>query len=182
MKRGKGWFGQRRQHSVASRKGWRNRKNPKKRRFRIFELKREYDVPHRKVTTRRFGAFKNDKDAVGKLKYSSDVYLEDTGPVGYKHLNKEAGKDFGGIAHVVTFQGERNKGVGTGLVKKGIETARKEGKKGVILEVRKDNYKARALYEKMGFKYVNLPSERGLNVHGKRAYYVLMIKRFEGKE
>jgi len=171
----KGWHRQRYRHSRAAKRGWKKRKNPKKK-FRIFEINREYNVPHRRWTIRKFYAFKN-REPVGGLKYSSDVYLEDTGPVGEKNLNEKAGKDFGGVANVGVSKGHRNQGVGTALVRKAITTARAEGKKAVILEVRKDNYKARAMYEKMGFKEVNLPPSRGANLHGKRAYYVMMAKK-----
>ena len=70
-------------------------------------------------------------------------------PAGYAGLWRVAGE--GHINNVAVDPGYRKRGIGTEIIKKLMDDARKEGIKEFTLEVRPSNEAAIALYRKFGF-------------------------------
>lgn len=75
--------------------------------------------------------------------------LENESLVGYIMMYNAA--DEGDITSIAVTESARNKGCGTLLIKKAVDTAEKNGVSILYLEVRESNIPARKLYEKSGF-------------------------------
>ena len=81
----------------------------------------------------------------------------------------------GGIA-IALYRKFWNIGIGTAMMEALIETARKEGLSSLRLEFVEGNTRARALYEKLGFRIVAMvPDSYRLSDGSKRAQYIMLL-------
>jgi ribosomal protein S18 acetylase RimI-like enzyme len=87
--------------------------------------------------------FKNKNEKVFVAEINSKI-------VGYRSFNKKRKlADSGYLAIIKKFQG---KGIGKKLLKRSIREAKKLGCNKMVLHVRKNNFNAISLYEKLGFQ------------------------------
>jgi len=84
-------------------------------------------------------------------------------------FSKEKNQEVGQILSLAVDEKARGCGVGTELLKCGMDYLKEEGIPKVKLEVRTDNYPARHIYEKLGFKRIDTMEDA-------QARWIVMVK------
>jgi ribosomal protein S18 acetylase RimI-like enzyme len=148
--------------------GYRTHKGKRGFKFDIIERERIVIPRKKKPAMRIFSAVRKDKD-IGEIIYDPDVRLY---PDDYN--NKILKRGDGGILNVGVKNKFRNKGIGSELLKKIERIAKRDKRKRLVLEVDKNNYKAKKLYKRNGFKEID--GARKIKDGRKKKEFITMIK------